>query len=279
MRYAEVEQTSSALRLHRLGSCDFEFDAEEAVFRGGEDQTRTIREALEDVFSGTSSRQFTVVVPTSECVAFYSPLSSTLSEDEQKGHLENEARLVFGSEEPMAVTSDTVGTEQTEGEEVVWHHVAAMPQARWDRLANALSVFESSEYRYLTRMQAVARVACHLESSDAEGVRLVVGRDDGSTEVGLVMGWKLRSSEVAAVTDPSDVCYHALAEIKRSGIPLRSVTQVLLYGDPDENLEVELAKLVSPSVARINPLSIVSNAPRDVSFDPAQYVLSIGGAL
>ncbi len=279
MRYAEVEHGSSNLRLHRLGSCDFEFDAEQAVYQGGPEQVKTIQEALVDVFSGTSSRHFTVVVPAKECVDFYSPLSSTLSEDERKDHLEGEARLVTGSEEPMALTSDVVASEDSEGEEVVWHHVATMPQVKWDRLADMLGVFEGSQYRYLTCMQAAARVARQFEASDPDAVRLLVGRDDGSTEIGLVVGRQLRSSEVATVTDPADVCYHALAEIKRSGISLRKVSQVFLYGDEDNDLEAELAKLVSPKVTRMNPLSIVSNAPADIKFDPGQYVLSIGGAL
>ncbi|MBT8401317.1 MAG: hypothetical protein KJO98_12630 [Rhodothermia bacterium] len=279
MRYAEVEHGSSALRLHRLGSCDFEFDAEHAVYRGGREQVNTIQEALLDVFSGTACRYFTVVVPAAECVAFYSPLSSTLSDDEAKNHLEGEARLVTGTDEPLALTSDAVASEDPDGEEVVWHHVAAMPQAKWDRLADVLGVFEESQFRYLTRMQAASRIARQSKAADAETVQLLVGRDDGSTELGLVVGRRLRSSEVAAVTDPADVCYHALAEIKRSGISLRKVSQVLLYGDEDKDLETELAKLVSPSVARMDPLEIIANAPADIKFDPGQYVLSIGGAL
>lgn len=279
MRYAEVEHGSSALRLHRLGSCDFEFDAEQAVFRGGSAHVSTIQEALLDVFSETSSRHFTIVVPATECVAFYSPISSTLTDDERKDHLEGEARLVTGAEGPLAVTSDVVGSEDAEGEEVVWHHVATMPQTRWDRLEDMLSVFEGSQYRYLTRMQAAARVARQFEAPEADAARLLVGRDDGSTELGLVVGRRLRSTEVAAVTDPADICYHALAEMKRSGISLRKVSDVFLFGDEDKELEAELAKLVSPKVARMDPLTIVSNAPADVKFDPGQYVLSIGGAL
>lgn len=282
MRYAEIEHSKAGRKLLRLGTCDFEFDVERAIYSESPEHVTTIKSALSDVFSGTRSKNFSLVVPASACVAFYSPVSSSMAESDRLRHLASEAMLVAGSTQTMAVTAEFVGTEPLEDEEVAWHHVAAIRQSKWDHVSEVLSVLRNARFHYLTRLQSAAAVALRgARRSELQGGSpgVVVGRFDDVTEVGIIKDARLCASKMAPVTDAADVCYHLLAELQDAGIAQDAVDEVQLYGKPDPELDREVSRLLSLATTRLNPLSIVSNPPPAVDFDPGQYVLCVGGAL
>ncbi len=286
MRYAEVEQTGAALRLVRLGSCDFDFDAEKAALEGTPSRLDIIRQAVSDVFSGTRSIDFTVVLPPRSVISFFSPVSDRAPEAEKKRQLEADIILVGGRDSALSVSAEPVFSENAGGEDVTWYQVAAIQAPVRRNMAGVLSDFSGVNNHFMTSMQAATRVAAWIEDrragSGAGTVAAAVGCYDDCTEISILDAGRWRHGVCSKSTLASDVAYALLDELERLDLSAGDLNTVYVYGDrTNGTMATALAAATNAAVTILDPLALFDNHPVDErsSFEPGQYVLAVGASL
>ncbi len=282
MRYAEVERASHGPRLLRLGSCDFDFDAETAILHGQQDRLTTIRDALSDVYSGTDSEDFCVVLPSSAGVAFFAPVPAGMDVAARSKLLANEAAIVAGSDAYELVSAERAdGGDSGDGAADLWHYVAAIPQQLKDRLSELLSGFPAVRQHYLSASQAAVRIA--LSRTRATPRRLaLVGCHAGHADIAITNDLTLVTGKTVITEAATDTCYYLAAMLVEEGLDSDRLDAVLLYGTSATDELVRMVRSrIHAGADRLNPLEVVVNDPSSVkaSFDATRYVLCIGGAV
>ena len=277
MRYSEVEQGRSGMKLLRLGSCDFDFDAEHAVVSGESRKLETISEAVTDVFSGSRSMDFSVVLSPASVISFFSPVSDHVTEADKRRQLEADTIIIGGQGTALSVVAESVASGGGGGEEAVtWYHVAAVPAQVRRNVSTVLSSFSESRHHFITSMQAAAR-----KESGTPAVA-AVGLFDAHTEIAMLESSKWLFGATSTVTLPSDVAYAILNLALKSDVNPADLGRVYLYGDPiDEDDLTSIRTVVAAEVTRLDPLSLVRKGPIEEreGFDPTDYVLCLGAAL
>ncbi|MDX1739767.1 MAG: hypothetical protein R3178_00675 [Rhodothermales bacterium] len=289
MRYSEVDQGRSGPKLLRLGSCDFDFDAEHALLAGPERQLDTIREAVGDVFSGSQSVDVSVVLSATSVISFFSPVSDSASEDEKRQQLEADTVLIGGHGSALSVVAEPVSTVRRNGDEIVtWYHVAAVPVGMRRRVSGVLSPFSDARHRFTTSLQAGARVAGRLESLAAESSELAassaaaVGMFDSHTEISILRSGKWLFGSTLPSSLQSDVAYAILNLVDRSGVGRDDFCRIHTYGDVKrESDAATIGAATAAEVKRMNPLNLFRGGPvkEQHGFDPSDYALCVGAAL
>lgn len=234
MRYAEVEATADGPRLRRLGTCDFELDAEAAVFGSasadGDPDLSVVSDALRDVFAGTSARSLVVATAATGSTAFFTPLPAGMSAGARDEQFRQEAALLADvpPATPVRVRAVPVRTEGADSERRWYHvlHVGEGVHARLGRLAAALGV---GSYDVADTARAAAVVARSL-GADA-GVDLLVGAYGAHTEAAVVRDGVLLFSHHGPGATPEDTAYFALATLEATGLDAASVGRLFAYGD------------------------------------------------
>src|SRR5690606_14335340 len=115
LRYAEVEQYGSRFRLLRLGTCDFDFRlVDDLLHRHHPDALEVVREALQDVFSGSIATSLHAALHPSLTTSFFTSIPAGLSTEERRRRLANEAMLLTGAERPetLNVSATEVGVRR-----------------------------------------------------------------------------------------------------------------------------------------------------------------------
>ncbi len=281
MRYAEVERAAQGPRLLRLGSCDFDFDAEAAILRGEQDRLDTIRDALVDVYAGTDSEDFCVVLPSSAGVAFFAPVPAEMDVEARSRLLAQEAAIVAGSDTYQLVSAERTARDGGDGAADQWHFVAAIPQVLKDCLAGLLEVFPAVRQHYLTASQAAVRIALSKPPASPRP-RVLVGCHAGHADIALTDPEKLVTGKTVITEAASDTCYYLAAMLVDEGLESDQLDTVLLYGTAaDDELLQMVRSRICARAGRLNPLEVVINDPASVkaSFDATRYVLCIGGAV
>ena len=290
MRYAEIEQAQPGAKLLRLGSCDFDFDAENAILSGDSSKLGTVKEALGDVFSGSRSGDFSVVLTPGSVTSFFSPVSDRIPEEEKRSQLEADTILIGGKESALSVVAEPIGSsrarDEDEDEDVTWYHVAAVPASIKRHVNDLLSVFPDARTHFMTAMQAAARVAGRIEEAlDGEQrhkAAALLGRFAGHTEVSIMDSAEWRFGVTVPSTLPADLAYAILNIAREVDIPPERLVRIYVYGESPEDSDLEtVSSLSSAQILKLDPLSLVRNDPVAVrsSFDPNLYVLCVGGAL
>lgn len=287
MRYAEVEHARSGLRLLRLGSCDFDFDAEAATLEGDARKLETIAEAIGDVFSGSRSSDFSVVMSPGSVISFFSPVPDRLPEEAKRKQLEADTVLIGGTESALNVVAEPVMPDGDEGgESVTWYHVAAVPARVRRNVGVCLATFEGSRHHVVTSMQAGSRVAAALERPRLERTEkkaaAVIGCHSVSTEVAVLDDARWRFGSHTASTMPSDIAYALLSTVEQARVEPNSLGRVYVFGDtPDEAMLTALRNASPAEITMLDPLAVVENEPAAArsSFEPVHYVLCVGASL
>src|SRR5690606_10565174 len=89
LRYAEVEQYGSRYRLLRLGTCDFDFRlVEDLLQRHDPDAIEVVREALQDVFSGSIASTLHAALHPALTTSFFTSVPSGVSGGERLQRLQ-----------------------------------------------------------------------------------------------------------------------------------------------------------------------------------------------
>ena len=241
LRYAEVQPGGpggpAGPRLLRLGTCDFDLDAEAAVFGASPpDALAAIADALRDVFAGTAARSLVVAAPATATTTFFTPLPSDLGADARDEQLRQEAALLADvpPATPVRVRAVPVRAEATAEGERRWYHVLHVSEgvhARLGRLAAALGV---PSYDVADAGRAAAAVVRELSGLGASGpgrADLVVGVYGGHTEVAVVRDGALVFGHHGVGATPEDTAYFALAALDAAGFDAASVGRLFAYGD------------------------------------------------
>ncbi len=240
MRYAEVQPGGPAgPRLLRLGSCDFDLDAEAAVFGASPpDALAVLADALRDVFAGSAARSLIVATPATATTTFLTPLPSDLDADARDEQLRQEAALLADvpPATPVRVRAVPVRAEATAEGERRWYHVLHVSEGVHTRLGRLAAALGVPSYDVADAGRAAAAVVRELSASGlgASGpgrADLVVGVYGGHTEVAVVRDGALVFGHHGVGATPEDTAYFALAALDAAGFDAASVGRLFAYGD------------------------------------------------
>ncbi|HEX8384833.1 MAG TPA: hypothetical protein VF576_01545, partial [Rubricoccaceae bacterium] len=229
MRYAEVEPGGpTGYRLRRLGTCDFDLDAEAAVFGAGPPEAlAVVADALRDVFAGTSARSLVVATPATATTTFFTPLPAGLGDGARDEQLRQEAALLADvpPATPVRVRAVPVRAETMPEGERRWYHVLHVGENVHARLGRLAAAIGAPSYDVADAGRAAATVVRALpadgppdDGADAGRVDLVVGAYAGHTEVAVVRGGDLLFGHHGPGTTPEDTAYFALAALEAAGL-------------------------------------------------------------
>lgn len=230
MRYAEVERSGNDVRLVRLGNCDFEFDAAKELFSVTR-STRldVIREAVSDVFAGTSAETARAVLPTDILTSFRTVVPSDASEAVRNRQIALEAQTLVGT----AADGDLfpAAGHRSPDDTLIPVFVAHAPKRIAERLRSVGSVFGTVRMDMMPRQGAVHSAVNAIQQVTGALRTLVIGAYPGRTEYQFVAdGQRVAEAEydTGAV---SDSVYYSLDMLARSAIDPADVEAVWLHGD------------------------------------------------
>ncbi len=268
MHYAEVE-TGAAPRLRRLGTCDFEADAEAAVFADGAsgggdaDALQSVCEALGEVFAGIAPHQLVVAAHPTVTTGFFTPLPAGLAPAARDEQLRQEAGLLSDvpPTQPVRVHAAPVRAEGPPGAERTWYHVVHVAEPVHARLALLAQATGADGYD----LTDTARAASTLVGTPP-GTTLVVGLYPAHTEVAVVAGGALAFSYHGTGHTPEDTAYYALAAADRVGTSPSAVGRVCVYGSADAARTRLLAEMTGRAAEPLDPFAPFG---RRLDLDPA----------
>ena len=304
MRYAEVEATDAGPRVRRLGTCDFDMDAEAAIFGpaapvaaapSADDALDVVADALRDVFAGTAARSIVVAAAATTSTTFFTPLPVGMSAAARDEQFRQEAALLADvpPATPVRVRAVAVRAERASpggasAADRQWYHVLHVGEAVHARLARLALALGVASYDIADTARAAAAVARALAaSSEASGVDLIVGAYGGHTEVAVVRDGALLLGHHGAGTTPEDTAYFALAALDVVGASAASVGRLLVYGDAlgepaADGVPERLALLTQLAGAAPRPLDALALFGRPVGASPwelAAFAPVLGAAL
>ncbi len=281
MRYVEVERRDADWGLVRLGSCDFEFNAERELF--GEVASRkldVIRSAVADVFSSTVVDAVRCVVPAACTTAFRTAVNVEASEPERELQLAFEASLLTGGKTGGDLYP-TMGTAQGSSAPVPVH-VYHVDGEITDRVRDACSVFGDTPLDFVPSATAVYHGIWPLVEASAATCVLLVGAYDHYTEYQVIVDATRRADTVIDACDEADRMYFSLDAVRRLGMDVNSVDKVLLHGDSvDNSLVGALHDVWSGRVELANPGPVVNleEGRLEADFGFEAFLTTVGAAV
>ncbi len=245
MRYAEAALAPDGPRLLRLGTCDFDADAEAAVFGAGDEATlATVADAVRDVFSGSTARSLVVAVAAPNSTAFFTPLPAGLAAAARDEQIRQETALLadVAPGAPVRVRAVPVRAEAAPAGEPgsapgvarLWYHVLHVPEASHARLGRLAEALGAAAYDLADAGRASAAVVRALQPETAgmpPPVDLVVGAYARHTEVAVVRGGELVFGHFGPGATPEDTAYYALAALEAAGHDAAAIGRIYATGD------------------------------------------------
>ena len=283
MRYAEVA-AGEPPRLLRLGTCDFDLDAEAAVFGPGATPAATmavLADALRDVFAGTAAQQIVVAVPATASTAFFSLLPAALTADARDEQIRQEAALLadVAPATPLRVRAVPVRAEPADpagGGARQWVHVLHVGEAVHARIGQLAAALGVGGYDVADGPRAAAAVVQAL--APAADVALVVGAYAGHTEVAVVRGGSLLFSHHGPGATPEDTAYFALAALGAAGLDAAAVGCLFAYGDALGDAAAPGVAAPDEAPARLAMIAGLTNAAAVPLDALAPFGQPVGGA-
>lgn len=289
LRYAEVEHYGSRFRLLRLGTCDFDFDlVHDLLYRRDPDAVEVVREALQDVFSGSIASVLNAALHPELTTSFFTSVPTGITRDERQRRLTTEAILL--SDAASAAEVNLSWTEigvRRENDDVALSVLATPSDVQRGFVALVREMpHPTRELRLST--QGAAAIMEHLwrrrggSGDPTKSVAVGIGGYHGRAEFVVSRRGEWIFSHHTIASTSADYAYFLGAILSRIGIYLDEVGSVHLYGDalPDDCIEA-LEVLLDASVERLNPLEIVDLDPDTLTgeFAAEAYVPCIGAAL
>ena len=299
MRYAEVAPApdGGSPRLLRLGTCDFDADAEAAVFGADAPATlATLADALRDVFSGSQARSLVVAVAAPDSTAFFTPLPAGLAATERDEQIRQETALLadVAPGAPVRVRAVPVRAEAafdgTPDGARLWYHVLHVPEVAHRRLGTLAAALGAASYDLADASRAATAVVRAL-LPDAAGavpsVALIVGAYARHTEVAVVRGGEFVFGHFGPGATPEDTAYYALAALEAAGHDAASIGQIYATGDALANrpagVPARLSVLADLTGTAAVPLNAIGLFGRPVdgatAWELAAFAPVLGAAL
>ena len=298
LRYGEVVRADEGPgSLRRLGTCDFEFDVEEAVFGDVEPKNfDTVIEAESEIFSGSNAPALRVAVHPPAMTGFFTPLPEGMAAADRHEQLRQEAALLadVNAAQPVRIRAVPIRTEDVEIAEETephrWHHVFHVPEpvhARMTLMARALDMgaydlldTTRTAATAIAALDGVAPVPPMADLSDAP-YTLVLGAYAEHVELGIVYDGAWYHGHHGPMGAPDDAAYFAVALLERIGLGTAEVGRFLMYGENADPGEFHLlAELLGQEPALFDPLAVFGRSPSGASPELlASYVPCVGALL
>ncbi len=281
MRYVEVERRESGWGLVRLGSCDFEFNAERELFGSAASRKLDVmRRAVSDVFSSTGVDEVRCVVPAACTTAFRTAVEETATPSERESMLAFEASLLTGGKTGGDLYP-TKGNAVGSGAPIPVHVYHVDGQIS-DRVGDVCSVFGDTPLHLVPSATAVYHGAWPLIETSAASCVLLLGAYDQYTEYQVIVHATRRADTVIEARDESDRIYFSLDAVRRLGMDVNSVEKVLLHGDRvDGSLMGALHDVWSGRVELANPGPVVNleEGRLEADFGFEAFLTTVGAAV
>ncbi|NNF04842.1 MAG: hypothetical protein HKN17_10285 [Rhodothermales bacterium] len=285
LRYTEVEQTGSAVRLLRLGNCDFDFDAEADLFSGTEPRRlETLAEAIEDVFENTTATVFRFAVPPAHLTSF-TALVPAESDTTLRGDLIAAEAVVLG----VPLGGDLFPSQGTSVRRSgLRMHVSHASKTLRDRVTSLCENIPGGEeasgsavadrhVALLPSSTAVRHLHVNLDG-DGDGPALLLGCYPGATEYTVLRGAEPALEWADDLDHPVDRLYFCLDVLDRVSVTVPSVSSVRLYGpDADDDVLAQVRSVFGARARRLNPCPAVNVSPDQ--FDPEFRFESFGACI
>ena len=298
LRYGEVVRADEGPgSLRRLGTCDFEFDVEEAVFGDVEPKNfDTVIEAISEIFRGSKAPALRVAVHPPSMTGFFAPLPEGMAAADRHEQLRQEAALLadVNAAQPVRIRAVPIRTEDVEIAEETephrWHHVFHVPEPVHARMTLMARALDMGAYDLLdttrtaaTAIAALAGVAPVPSQFDGIGVEaaLALGAYAGHVELGIVHQGTWYHGHHGPMGAPDDAAYFAVALLDRIGLGTAEVGRFLLYGENADPGDFHLlADLLGQEPALFDPLTIFGRSHSGASPELlASYVPCVGALL
>ena len=236
LRYAEVERSGlGAGRLARLGTCEFDFDVDEAVFGlTGPTYLDAVGAALNEVFQHTAARTLGVVAHPSSTVGFFTPLPDGLPAAQRHEQLRQEAALLadVSPSQPVRIHATPVRAEALPAGPHRWHHVLHVPETVHARLTLLTKSLGLGSYDLADAAQAAAAVVrARLGAAGQHGFALALGAYGGHSEFVLVRDGAWYASHHGPGSTAEDTAYFAMALLERLAVAPGHVERLFVYGE------------------------------------------------
>jgi len=281
MRYVEVDRRESGWGLVRLGSCDFEFNAERELF--GDVMSRKLdvmRSAVSDVFASTFTGVVRCVVPAASTTAFRTAVEETDSRDQRESMLAFEASVLTAGKTGGDLYP-TEGTPQEPGAPVPVH-VYHVDEETTTRVRHVCSVFDDTPIEPVPSATAVYHGVWPLIASSAPSCVLLLGAYDQYTEYQVILDGTRRADTVVDAGEEADRIYFSLDAVRRLGIDVNRVDNVLLHGDRvDGSLIAALHEVWTGRVELANPGPVVQleEGRLEADFGFEAFLATVGAAI
>ena len=301
LRYGEVVRPDGGLgSIRRLGTCDFEFDAEEAVFGDVAPQNfETVVEAVAEIFSGSNASALRVAVHPPALTGFFTPLPEGMAAAGRHEQLRQEAALLadVNAAQPVRIRAAPIRTEDIEiAEEPVphrWHHVFHVPEPVHARMTLMARALDMDAYDLLDTTCTAATAIAALDGlapvppmadQPKAPYTLALGAYAGHVELGIVYQGAWYHGHHGPMGAPDDAAYFAVALLDRVGLGTAEIGRFLLYGENTDPGDFQLlTDLLGQEPARFDPLAIFGRSRGGTSgASPellASYVPCVGALL
>ena len=279
LRYAEVAAGRGVGALRRLGSVQFDDDAERALLGDGATDTfGLIERAVRDVFGVAEGEpalgRLVVAAHPSHTISFATPLPQALSPESRHAHLTQEAGLLADLsadqrariEAVPTVTQDLARDPALAPEPHRWYHVLHVDEAVHARLTLLARVLGTDAVSLVDSTRAAAAVVAATDAPEAEGTQgrqiLAIGLYGTHTEVALVRDGVWAHGHHGTGTAPEDTAYFGLAALDRLGVDARALSRLFVYGDDARPERSDLlAQMLDLSPEPLDALSIFGRRP------------------
>ncbi|MEO1478530.1 MAG: hypothetical protein AAFV01_08135 [Bacteroidota bacterium] len=291
LRYTEVEHTDNEDRatqtLRRLGTCDFDFEVDRAVFgRPEPNQLDALMSAVRDLFEGTSADALHVALHPTHCVGFFTPVPDGLEPEVRFDRLRREAALMADAEpdRPGRVRAVPVRSQRLASGPQTWHHVIHVPEAVHARLKLlAQQLGRTARYELADTTQAAAALVSTLTAlgTDPDSFQLGLGVYPAHVEVVVCQAGQWYAGHHAPARTPEDAAYFVFRLLSDLGLATDALTQWWLYGEGTDLRAYDLmATLLKLEPQRLNPLRAFGLPAQSGSpVQMAAYVPCVGAAL
>ena len=281
MRYAEVERSGSAIRLIRLGNCDFEFNAADELFAAARpSRLDVIKDALSDVFSGTTAATVRAVLPAHVLTSFHTVVPANATEAVRNRQIALEAQTLVGVDAdgdlfPAAGIADPDAT-------LIPVFVAHAPRRIAERVRTVGTVFGDVVVEMIPRQTAVHSALNAVQQVTGAARTLVVGAFPGRTEYQFVDGGQRVAEAEFTVEEPGDRAYFSLEVLHRFGVDPSAVEAVWLHGDRVDGPLLDIMNDtwgVRSCIANPGPAVELEEGRLEASFGFEAFMATIGAAV
>ncbi len=278
LRYAEVEQVGKHARLLRLGACDFAFKPIDAIREGDAEALSVLREAVGDVFEGSTAQGVRIVLPPQSVLTWTAPFPSSQPVTERNARLTLETTLLAGADRGPSMGLTLQPLYSAGGQD--WVQVIALSrptQGRMETIGRAMPVPGMRAGLSLLGASRLA-AACGAE----RGTTVTLGRYASRTDYAIVRdGDPILVASSKAESIPN-AAFTLLRLLDRIGAAPADVQSAFVYGDAARPDDLDaLPHVFARPFEPLNPLRalLVDDPDAADPFEVSAYAPVVGAAL